>query len=105
MSFWPVVSDRDFGKLELCPRLFSCSEEAVEFSLLVQSVVVYRMAVFGNLLRPTPVAERVRGNAEVFGGFLNSEITIELFHFWGLQEPERKRRAQNKPSLTVPILA
>ena len=99
MSFWPVVSDRDFGKLELCPRLFSCSEEAVEFSLLVQSVVVYRMAVFGNLLRPTPVAERVRGSAEVFGVCFDLETTIANGHL-ALSLRERRLLLRGCSNLT-----
>ena len=93
MSFWPFVSDRDLGHLELCPRLFSCSEEAVEFSLLVQSVVVDWMAVFGDLFRPSPVAERIGGDAEILGGLLDSEITIEFFHHRDSQSGMRPHSA------------
>ena len=63
------------------------------------------MAVFGDPSAPPPIAKSVWRNAEVLGGFLDSEIIIELFHFWGLQEQECRRIAQNKPSLTLPILA
>lgn len=66
------------GRLD--SRLSSQSEQLGQVAFLVQAVVVHRMAVLSDFFRPSPVAERVRGDAEILGGFLDSEVTIEFFH-------------------------
>lgn len=73
----------DWGWSELLPRVFGLSKEAVEVGRFVEAVVVHRVAMFGYLSVASPVAERVRRNAEIFSGLFDSEITIELFHTQG----------------------
>jgi len=55
------------------------------------------MAVFGDSSASPPIAKSVRRNAEVLGGFLNSEITIELVHLWNSQD--RNANAERNTNL------
>ena len=67
---------REWGGSELRPRLFSLPEEAVEVSRFVKAVVVHWVTMLADLSISSPVAERVRGDAEILSGFLDSEVTI-----------------------------
>lgn len=51
-----------------------------------------------------PVAERVRGDAEILSGFFDAEITIELVHLWNPPDRNATTQRKHKPCLTLPIV-
>ena len=84
--------------------LTGLSEEAVEIGLLEQAIVVHWMAMLSDFSAAPPIAERVRGDAKIFSGFLDAEIAIELVHFRNSPTQMRPMH-EHEPCLTLPIWA
>ena len=85
----------DQAKGGLGSRLPSESEQPRKVALPVEAIVVHRVTMLGDLSIASPIAERVWGDAEIFGGFLDAEITIELVHL-GDSRPECDHAAQTQ---------
>ena len=83
----------DQAKGRLGSRLPGQSEQPRKVALPVEAIVVHRVTMLGDLAISSPVAERVRGDAEILGGFLDAEITIEFVHLWNSQPGVRPRSA------------
>ena len=61
-------------------RCFSLVEQSLQVLFLVKSVIVDGMAVFDDSPGASPIAECVRGDAQILCGLLDSKITIKFFH-------------------------
>jgi len=83
----------DQAKGGLGSRLPSESEQPRKVALSVEAIVVHGVTMLGDLAVSAPVAERVRGDAEILSGFLDSEITSQLVHLWNPQTGMRPRSA------------